>query len=180
MPFSFTRPPSRAPRTPLPVGCIFCDIVAGRKPGSILADETPRKGGQRLVAFLDHRPAARVHVLVVPAGCAGHIDSVYDLEGEGDLGMLHDMVALGERVVNEECRRRDLDPPATVKTGFHYPPLYSISHIHLHAFSLPHTVAGALRFKESGKDNAPPPLWFVRPSQVAARVRDRQWEEGTE
>lgn len=176
MPFSWTRPPSRAPRAPHP-GCIFCEIVAGHRPATILADETPaRAGGQRLVAFLDHRPAARVHVLVVPAA---HIDSVYDLETENDLDLLNDMMALATRVVAGECAKKGL-PPATpasnLKLGFHYPPLYSVEHLHLHAFSLPHTgPAAALRFKESGSER--PRLWFVRPDQVVARVRARRWEE---
>lgn len=174
MPLSWTRPPSHAPRTPRPPGaCIFCDIVAGRQPATILADEAVSAGGPRLVAFADHRPAARAHVLVVPADA--HIDSVYDLEGDGDVALLNDMVSLGARVAAAAGADGDGAPPR-LKLGFHYPPTYSVPHLHLHAFALPHTgPMAALRFKESGGDR--PSLWFARPDQVAARVRARAWEE---
>lgn len=179
MPLSLTRPPSRAPRDALPAGaCVFCDIVAGRAPATVVADAPcarPGSGG-RLVAFLDARPAARAHVLVVPAA---HVDSVYDLHGAADAAMLADMVALGRRAV-AECVSA-AQPSGSggggaafdFKSGFHYPPLYSVGHLHLHAFALPHADARArLRFLESPG----PVLWFATPDQVARRVRARKWE----
>ena len=40
--------------------CIFCKIVAGDLPGTIVAED------ERTVAFMDVSPATRGHVLVVP------------------------------------------------------------------------------------------------------------------
>lgn len=40
--------------------CTFCDIVEGRTP-AVVVDE-----GERLLAFLDHRPLFHGHVLLVP------------------------------------------------------------------------------------------------------------------
>ncbi|WP_213453574.1 HIT family protein [Rhizomonospora bruguierae] len=40
--------------------CLFCDIIAGSRPGFVVADEPAG------VAFLDIRPVFKGHVLVVP------------------------------------------------------------------------------------------------------------------
>ena len=41
-------------------GCVFCDIVAGRRPASVVhSDET-------VLAFLDIRPLNTGHLLVIP------------------------------------------------------------------------------------------------------------------
>jgi histidine triad (HIT) family protein len=40
--------------------CLFCGIVAGERPGHVVLDEPG------VVAFLDHRPVFKGHVLVVP------------------------------------------------------------------------------------------------------------------
>ena len=41
-------------------GCLFCAIVAGSEPAHVVLDEPD------VVAFLDHRPVFKGHVLVVP------------------------------------------------------------------------------------------------------------------
>jgi histidine triad (HIT) family protein len=41
-------------------GCLFCAVVAGSEPGHVVLDEPD------VVAFLDHRPVFKGHVLVVP------------------------------------------------------------------------------------------------------------------
>ena len=41
-------------------GCLFCAVVAGSEPAHVVLDEPD------LVAFLDHRPVFKGHVLVVP------------------------------------------------------------------------------------------------------------------
>jgi histidine triad (HIT) family protein len=51
-------------------GCIFCDIVAGKVPASVVySDDT-------VLAFLDHRPLLPGHVLVVPRT---HYETLGDL-----------------------------------------------------------------------------------------------------
>src|SRR4051812_30012524 len=44
----------------MPVGCLFCGIVAGTVPATVVLDE------EQVVAFLDVRPVFKGHVLVVP------------------------------------------------------------------------------------------------------------------
>jgi histidine triad (HIT) family protein len=42
------------------MSCVFCDIVAGHAPASILFQD------ERTITFLDHRPVTPGHMLVVP------------------------------------------------------------------------------------------------------------------
>lgn len=49
------------------VSCIFCDIIAGRAPGSFVYDDDVA------VAFMDIRPVNPGHVLVVPRDHAAHL-----------------------------------------------------------------------------------------------------------
>jgi histidine triad (HIT) family protein len=52
--------------------CIFCKIVAGDLPGTIVAED------ERTVAFMDVSPATRGHVLVVPRRHAADLGEVAD------------------------------------------------------------------------------------------------------
>jgi len=51
--------------------CLFCSIVAGETPATIVLD-TPE-----VLAFLDHRPLFPGHTLVVPRG---HVETLRDLD----------------------------------------------------------------------------------------------------
>ena len=55
--------------------CLFCKIVAGQVPGSIVYQD------DRVVAFKDINPQAPMHVLVVPRR---HIATLNDLSPEDD------------------------------------------------------------------------------------------------
>ena len=55
--------------------CLFCKIVAGQIPGSIVYED------RELVAFKDINPQAPVHVLIVPRR---HIETLNDLRVEDD------------------------------------------------------------------------------------------------
>jgi histidine triad (HIT) family protein len=55
--------------------CIFCKIVAGELPGTIVAED------ERTVAFMDISPATRGHALVVPRR---HVPDLGDV-GDEDL-----------------------------------------------------------------------------------------------
>jgi histidine triad (HIT) family protein len=54
-------------------GCIFCDIVTGRKPATVLFQD------ERVMIFKDLLPRAPVHLLVIPNK---HIRSLNDLTTE--------------------------------------------------------------------------------------------------
>jgi histidine triad (HIT) family protein len=53
--------------------CIFCKIVAGELPATIVAE------GERTIAFMDIRPASRGHALVIPRV---HATDVHDIGPE--------------------------------------------------------------------------------------------------
>jgi histidine triad (HIT) family protein len=57
--------------------CVFCRIVAGEIPASVVAE------GERWLAFRDLQPQAPVHLLVIPRA---HVESVAELEEADDLG----------------------------------------------------------------------------------------------
>ena len=167
MPLIPSRPPSGAPRTPRPDCCVFCSIAAGAP--SATTPLLARSPDARLVAFADARPAARMHLLVVPVA---HIEHVYDLEGGEDEKLLTDMVAFGQATARAQAAAAGRPPPR-LKTGFHYPPLYSVPHLHLHVFALPHdSLRSAVRFIRSPG----PALWFATPDQVRRRLVARPWE----
>jgi histidine triad (HIT) family protein len=52
------------------MACLFCEIVAGRQPASVVAAEPAG------TAFLDIRPVFKGHTLIVPPG---HIETLADL-----------------------------------------------------------------------------------------------------
>jgi histidine triad (HIT) family protein len=53
--------------------CIFCKIIAGQVPATIIYRD------ERVVAFYDRSPRAPVHALIVPVE---HLDSLNDLTPE--------------------------------------------------------------------------------------------------
>lgn len=52
--------------------CIFCEIVAGRRPAHVVLDD------DEAMAFLDVRPVFKGHTLLVPRQ---HWETLYDLPG---------------------------------------------------------------------------------------------------
>jgi histidine triad (HIT) family protein len=56
-----------------PAGCLFCEIAGGERAAHVVV-ETPE-----VVAFLDHRPVFKGHVLVVPRA---HHETLPDLPAE--------------------------------------------------------------------------------------------------
>jgi histidine triad (HIT) family protein len=99
--------------------CLFCEIVAGRRPARMVFDD------DQLVAFHDINPQAPTHVLLVPRK---HITSLLDLAPEDD--------ALAGTLVRKACdiaRDMGLD-----ERGFRLvmncgdDAGYSVYHIHLH------------------------------------------------
>lgn len=75
------------------MSCVFCRIVAGELPSTRVFES------ERVIAFRDIRPAAPVHVLVVPKA---HVDSLFELEDRelaGELLFAAAEVARLERLV---------------------------------------------------------------------------------
>lgn len=68
--------------------CVFCKIISGELPAKHIYDD------DRIIAFHDIKPAAPVHVLVVPRK---HIRSVNDLE-ENDREIVSDLIFTSREV----------------------------------------------------------------------------------
>ena len=81
------QPPSTLPRvTPSSTQPdIFCQIAAGDLPAAVVTRTT------ELVAFLDHRPVFKGHVLISPVV---HVDTLLDLPQE----LMTPLLSLGARV----------------------------------------------------------------------------------
>jgi len=54
----------------MPTNCVFCKIITGEKPGTVVYAE------EQVTAFLDIHPVAPTHILIVPNK---HLASVNDL-----------------------------------------------------------------------------------------------------
>ena len=68
-------------------GCVFCDIVAGRGPASVVhSDET-------VLAFLDIRPLTTGHLLVIPRAHAAYLADLDPAVGGHMFGVAQRMAA---------------------------------------------------------------------------------------
>jgi len=100
-------------------GCLFCKIVSGDIPGTIVFED------DALVAFEDVSPQAPLHVLIVPRR---HISSVNDLASEDDMlvgSMIRRAAALAKEYGYQERGYRTIFN--TNRDGGQ-----TIFHIHLH------------------------------------------------
>ncbi|MCC7015098.1 MAG: histidine triad nucleotide-binding protein [Planctomycetes bacterium] len=96
--------------------CIFCRIVAGEAPARIvLADE-------HVLAFHDIRPAAPVHVLVVPRA---HVASLWELDDRRLAG--HLLFA-----ASEVARLCGLERGFRVIANARHDGGQEVDHLHLH------------------------------------------------
>lgn len=72
--------------------CIFCQIIAGNAPGEVIYRD------ELAVAFRDFRPAAPVHILVVPIR---HIASINELDGS-DEGLVGHLFRVASQIAGQE------------------------------------------------------------------------------
>jgi histidine triad (HIT) family protein len=103
----------------VPLNCLFCRVVAGRAPASVVYED------EDLVAIRDIRPVAPLHLLLIPRK---HIETLNDLSGEDDalLGRMFRRAAAlaGEHGVGQRGYRTVFN--CNREAG------QSIYHIHLH------------------------------------------------
>jgi len=101
--------------------CVFCDIVAGKIPATILYQD------DKAIAFRDIHPQAPTHFLVIPKE---HVPSVAELSGEHQ-----DLAAHLISVAHEVAKREGL---AAVERGYRLVINYGreggqeVPHVHLH------------------------------------------------
>ncbi|NNF68639.1 MAG: HIT family protein [Acidimicrobiia bacterium] len=60
--------------------CVFCDIVAGRAPASVVLDD------DRVIVIMDIRPVTSGHMLVIPKD---HVRDLADIEPDTASRMIH-------------------------------------------------------------------------------------------
>ena len=101
--------------------CVFCDIVAGKIPATILYQD------DKAIAFRDIHPQAPTHFLVIPKE---HVPSVAELSGEHQ-----DLAAHLISVAHEVAKREGL---AAVEKGYRLVINYGreggqeVPHVHFH------------------------------------------------
>ena len=101
---------------------VFGQILRGELKTRILTET------KRLLAFVDVKPRAPFHGLVIPKE---HIRSVLELETEARL--VHEISDVAHRLLQNHC-------PEAYRTGdyilcFHIPPFTSVDHLHLHVLA---------------------------------------------
>ena len=133
-------------------GCVFCDIVAGRGPASLVhSDET-------VIAFLDLRPVTTGHLLVIPRAHAAFLADLDPAVGGLMFGVAQRMAAALRRS-GLRCDGVNLflaDGEAAFQEVFH---------VHLHV--IPRTPGDGFRIRAKWRRPARAEL-----DLVAARVRD--------
>lgn len=72
--------------------CLFCKIVAGELPGTIIAED------ERTIAFMDINPATRGHALVIPRA---HARDVHDIDTDD----LRAVAAMAQAVAGRAVQR---------------------------------------------------------------------------
>ena len=72
--------------------CIFCKIVKGEIPSTKVFDE------EKVIAFNDINPKAKVHILVIPKK---HIESVKSLE-ESDRVLVGELFLVAKNIAKEK------------------------------------------------------------------------------
>jgi histidine triad (HIT) family protein len=110
--------------------CIFCEIVAGRAPASLI------HAGERVLAFLDIHPWKRGHALIVPRRHAVRVGEL-DEADRAALGRATWAVAAAVRASGVPCDDVNVllnDGPAANQT---------VGHVHVHV--VPRTRGDSLR-----------------------------------
>lgn len=133
--------------------CIFCKIAAtnGQTTNTNILYQD-----DDVVAFPDIKPAAKHHTLVISKQ---HIASAKALTSEHK-ALVQKMVDTGKKLMQEQGIELD-----EVRYGFHWPPFYSISHLHLHVIAPVSEMSfvSKLIFK-------PNTWWFVTSDYVLSRL----------
>jgi histidine triad (HIT) family protein len=132
--------------------CVFCGILAGEEPASVVAAD------ERVVAFADILPVGEGHTLVVPRR---HAVGLHDLDPEDAAAMMR----LGQRIASAQ-RRAGLAEGVNLFLADGMVAGQEVFHAHLHV--LPRREGDALRLQV---DYAPPPSRETL-DEVAARLRD--------
>ncbi|MDZ7295546.1 MAG: HIT family protein [candidate division KSB1 bacterium] len=100
-------------------GCVFCEIVAGRRPASVVHQN------ERCWAFMDIRPVNPGHVLVIPVHHAAGLSEL-DPEDGAELFRMAQKVAQALRSSGVRCEGVNLHLADGRAAG------QEVFHVHLH------------------------------------------------
>ncbi|XP_044743124.1 histidine triad nucleotide-binding protein 3-like isoform X2 [Chrysoperla carnea] len=131
--------------------CIFCRICDNLENNEIVYSD------EKVIAFHDIKPVAKTHLLIVPRV---HIKNAKTLAST-DKELVEHLVDVGKQLLNNSENGK-LDDSLI---GFHWPPLTSINHLHLHVIS-PASEMNLLHWLQF-KPNS---YWFVSPDYVLSRL----------
>lgn len=112
--------------------CLFCRIVRGELPAKKVYED------EFVLAFHDIRPAAPVHVLVVPKQ---HLSSMAELEPEHEALMGRLMVAAARIAREQGCADGFRSIVNTGRVG-----LQEVYHLHLHILGGPRPLPPMLKY----------------------------------
>jgi histidine triad (HIT) family protein len=112
--------------------CLFCRIVRGELPAKKVFED------EFILAFHDIRPAAPVHVLVVPKQ---HLSSMAELEAEHEPLMGRLMVAAARIAREQGCVDGFRSIVNTGRVG-----LQEVYHLHLHILGGPRPLPPMLKY----------------------------------
>lgn len=132
--------------------CVFCEIVAGESPASVVHED------DRALAFMDIRPAIPGHLLVVPKRHAAYLADL-DEETGGHLFRVGMRTAAALRSSGLRCEGVNLFLADGEAAG------QEVFHVHLHGF--PRFAGDAVRIDADW--SAAPPRTEL--DEVAARIR---------
>lgn len=138
------------------VSCLFCRIVDGDEPATIVADD------DEVVAFLDIRPLFHGHVLLVPRL---HVETLADLPAERT-GPVFERVASMERAVERAMGAQGTFVAINNRVS------QSVPHLHVHV--VPRTKGDGLRgfFWPRTRYDSP-----EQQAEVAAAIADAWGDE---
>ncbi|XP_055322194.1 adenosine 5'-monophosphoramidase HINT3-like [Sitodiplosis mosellana] len=132
--------------------CIFCDIVAGKSPDTVI-----EFSNEHIIIFNDIRPASDYHYLAVPKN---HMQNVRECTLD-DKDLIIEMQNELRNLLS--VKNVNLDD---VSYGFHWPPFTSIDHLHMHAIA-PVSKMGFVQrlvFK-------PINMWYCTPEYVLSKLK---------
>ena len=105
--------------------CVFCAMAAR---GTSDSGAPLLHSDDRVFAFHDRSPAAKVHILVCPRS---HVEDCTSLSLAEERELVVHMRNVGQTLLSQ------LAPGADTVLGFHVPPFTSVPHLHLHCLALP-------------------------------------------
>ena len=106
--------------------CPFCSIVKTDKDRVVYEDD-------QIVIFNDRSPVAVIHLQCIPKR---HIKNINELT-RNDIGLLNHMYITAKEFIEKNYQQYLLEN--NVIFGFHKPPFYSITHLHMHCIIPPYT-----------------------------------------